>query len=114
MAILKKRADYEEYRAEKEFGEEGAKRRRIKRLKPLPKDDKVPTGQRKRKRKEPQKPWGRKERLFVLIVLLLTVGASAILALSSYEWKLPGFPRIKISLPTFSFFGEETIVIERS
>ncbi|OGM20631.1 hypothetical protein A2714_02945 [Candidatus Woesebacteria bacterium RIFCSPHIGHO2_01_FULL_38_9] len=66
----------------------------------------------KKKRKEPKKPWGRKERLFVLIVLLLTVGTSAILAMSSRSWKLPGLPRFKIPTVRIPFLQEETIVIE--
>src|SRR6266542_806498 len=41
----------------------------------------------KKKRKEPPKVWGRKERLFVLIALILTAGGSGFLALSSREWK---------------------------
>ena len=66
----------------------------------------------KKKRKEPKKPWGRKERIFILFVILTTAGISALLSLSARAWKLPGLPRVKI--PTFSipFFGEETIVLE--
>ncbi|MFV1916932.1 MAG: serine hydrolase [Patescibacteria group bacterium] len=67
---------------------------------------------RKKRRKERQEPWGKKERLLVLFILVVTVGSSAVLALSSRSWKLPGLPRLKI--PTFNlpFGGEETIVIE--
>ena len=50
--------------------------------------------------------------LFVLIVLLLTVGTSAILAMSSRSWKLPGLPRFKIPTVRIPFLQEETIVIE--
>ena len=66
----------------------------------------------KKKRKELKKPWGRKERIFILLVILTTAGISALLSLSARAWKLPGLPRVKI--PTFSipFFGEETIVLE--
>lgn len=67
--------------------------------------------QNKRARKELPKPWGRKERLLVLAVLLLTVTVSMILSFYSRGWKLPGLPRLK--LPSFSFFKEETIVIEK-
>jgi beta-lactamase class A len=64
------------------------------------------------KKKEPPKPWGKKERLLVFFFFAVTVLASSVLALSARSWKLPGLPRIKISLPSFSFFREETIVIE--
>ena len=46
-----------------------------------------------RKKKIPKKPWGKKERFFVLFVILLTAGVSGFLALSSRSWKLPGLPR---------------------
>jgi len=63
----------------------------------------------KRRRKEPPKPWGRPERLTVLIVILVTVLTSAILSLSARNFKLPGLPRI--SLPSFNW-GEDTFYIE--
>ena len=62
------------------------------------------------KKKEPPKPWGRKERLVVLVILLATVGSSAILALSARNWKLPGTPRFK--MPSINFFEGKTIIIE--
>ncbi|MBI4157750.1 serine hydrolase [Candidatus Woesebacteria bacterium] len=71
----------------------------------------------KKKRIEPPKPWGRKERLTVLTFLLGTVLISGILAASSRNWKLPGFPRINlpdISGWNFDFWGEETITIGRA
>ena len=43
----------------------------------------------KKGRKEPVKPWGAKERLFVLITFLLTVVTSGALALSARNFKLP-------------------------
>ena len=63
----------------------------------------------KRRRKEPPKPWGRPERLTVLIVILVTVLTSIILSLSARNFKLPGLPRI--SWPSFNW-GEETFYIE--
>lgn len=65
----------------------------------------------KRKRKEPVKPWGRKERLTILIVLLTTVFSSAFLGLSAREWKLPGLPKLSLAFPDFNPFRDETIVI---
>lgn len=66
--------------------------------------------QNKRKRKEPQKPWGRNERLLVLSIFLTTILLSAVLAVSARDWKLPGLPRF--ILPSFNFFEGQTIVIE--
>ena len=71
--------------------------KRIKDLKP----------ENRKKRKEPVKPWGKKERYIVLTILLVTVLVSAILALSARDFKLPGFQKIKFTNP----FKEETIVI---
>ncbi len=65
----------------------------------------------RKKRKEPPKPWGKKERILVLVVLLTTVTTSVVLALWGRDWKLPGLP--KISFPSFDFFSGETIIIEK-
>lgn len=91
MLFFKRKKDQEEV-------EENAKSKEVK--KASPKEKKV--------RKVPAKPWGKKERILVLVVLIFTVGTSAILALSARSWKLPGLP--KISLPSFK---TETIVIEK-
>jgi beta-lactamase class A len=71
----------------------------------------------RRNRKEPQKPWGKRERLTVLFVLILTMGSSGVLALSAREYKLPGLPRmqrpnINFSQYSFPFLGEKTIILE--
>lgn len=80
-------------------------------------EDKKPVKKKKKegedevkKRKKVEKPWGKKERLFVFAILVVTVGTSSVLALSSREWKLPGLP--KLSMPKLNFFGEEKYVIE--
>lgn len=66
----------------------------------------------KKTRKEPIKPWGLKERLVVLIVLLLTVATSGILALSARNFKLPQLPAFKLStIYNLNPFKEQTIVI---
>jgi len=66
----------------------------------------------KKARKEPFQPWGMKERLVVLVVLLLTVLTSGILALSARNFKLPSMPAIKVSnLSELNPFREQTIVI---
>ncbi|MEK7188420.1 MAG: serine hydrolase [Patescibacteria group bacterium] len=64
----------------------------------------------RRPKKEVYKPWGKKERLLVLSVLLVTILSSSILGISSRDWKLPGIPRL--TFPK-SFLGEETYVIEK-
>lgn len=61
----------------------------------------------KRKRKEPPRPWGKRERLLVFSALVLSIVASSLLALSNRNWKLPGFPRI-------DFSAEETITYEKN
>jgi beta-lactamase class A len=76
--------------------------RRIKRIRP------------KAEGKEVIKPWDRYERLFVLIVFILTVGTSGILALTSRNFKLPNLPRItipKISLDEINPFKEKIIEV---
>ena len=65
-----------------------------------------------RKRKEPAKPWGKKERLLVLFVLILTLGSSSFLAFKARAWKLPGLPRLKFTNPSLNLFKEEKIILE--
>src|SRR3989344_7022306 len=71
-----------------------------------------PSSKLRRIKKEPPKPWGRKERLLVLALILLTAGTSGFLSLSARAWKLPGLPRIKAPKVSVPFFGEETIILE--
>ena len=98
MSIFgKSREDYED--EEMELEERAPSAKKFKDLKP----------ENKRKRKEPQKPWGKPERFTILTVLLLTILTSLFLSLSARNFKLPGLPRI--SLPSFNW-GESTIVIE--
>jgi beta-lactamase class A len=63
----------------------------------------------KKKRKEPPKPWGRTERIIVLVFILLSVAIPGVLAASARNWKLPGLPRL--SWPKLSF-NKGPIVIE--
>jgi beta-lactamase class A len=66
-----------------------------------------------RRKKKEVKPWGKKERLIVLVVFLFSIFSSAFLALRARKWKLPGLPRVefkKISLP---FVSEEVLIIEK-
>lgn len=112
MELFKRRKDDEEYEDEdssydEPLGDEGRRRRRFK-----DKDFRDLKSENKKKRKEPKKPWGRKERLFVLAAILLTAGMSGILALSARSWKLPRLPRLKLPSISVPFWGEETIIIE--
>lgn len=66
----------------------------------------------KRTRKEPVKPWGSKERLFILVILCVTVLSSGFLSLSARNFKLPKLP--KLSITNFSKlnpFKEQIIVV---
>jgi len=66
----------------------------------------------KKTRKEPQKPWGKTERLIVLFVLLGTVLTSGVLALTARNFKLPKIPVLKISsITNLNPFKEQVIVI---
>ena len=72
------------------------------------KDNKKESSKKGRKKKKSEiVPWSKKERGLVFWVMIATVIASGLLALSARSWKLPNLPRIKI--PTFQ---GETIVIE--
>ena len=69
-----------------------------------------------KKRKEPPKPWGKRERIIVLTVLLATVIISAILSFSN-TFK-GGFGNIHLELPRFNLsslniFKGETIIINK-
>jgi len=66
----------------------------------------------RKKRKEPPKPWGKKERQGILLFFLLTVAVAVILSLASRSWKLPGFPRI--SFPDIHLFTTKTFVVTPS
>lgn len=71
----------------------------------------------KKKRKEPPKPWGRKERLIVLIAICLTVLAAVFLSFSSKFFILGRFANFNVSFIPFDLkkwnpFAEQTIIIK--
>ena len=69
----------------------------------------------KKKRKEPPKPWGVRERLIVLGILISTILISIILALPARDFKLSGLPRINFAdFNIDDIFGEKTIEIGQS
>lgn len=89
------------YKKEEEL-EEDTSPRKIKDLNP----------ENRKRRKEPTRSWGKKERFWILAILLVTVLISGFLALSARNYKLPGLPRI--SLPQINLgdlFDGETIII---
>lgn len=82
--------------------------------KKLSRDLKDLSPENKKKRKEPPKPWGKKERLIVLVTLLVTVLTAAILALSAREYA-PKIPKFSVpNFDTLNIFGEKTIILEKS
>lgn len=101
MGLFKKKdEDFNEESDEKEVGE--LNKRKIRDLNP----------ENRKSRKEPIKPWGAKERLFVLITFLLTVVTSGALALSARNFKLPKIPQLKLSsLSEINPFKEQVIVV---
>ncbi len=71
----------------------------------------------KKKRKEPPKPWGKKERMIVLVALVSTVFIAGILTLSG-GGRGPSFPKFsfsldKIDFDKFNILKEETIEIRK-
>ena len=67
----------------------------------------------KKKRKEPVKPWGKKERMIVLVALIATAFVSLMLMITATGGVNfhASFP--KLSFPSLNMFGEETIVLEK-
>jgi hypothetical protein len=69
----------------------------------------------RKKRKEPPKPWGKKERLTIFIILVSSILIAGILAISNQAHL-----SFSISKPSFNFdfsklnlFKEETIIIQK-
>lgn len=68
--------------------------------------------QNRRRRKEPPKPWTKKDRLIVLWVLIITVIIAGILDLTSKDWKLPNLPRFTMpNLAAINPLKEETVIL---
>lgn len=74
--------------------------------------------QNKKKRIEPPKPWGKKERMTILIILVSTVIISGFLAYSSREPgkiknPLSSLKSLNFDFSSLNIFKEETIVIRK-
>jgi beta-lactamase class A len=68
----------------------------------------------KKKRKEPPKPWGKKERGIVLGFFLFTTISATLMFLLSHNFKLPGLPKIGLNMKSVNLknpFAEEIIEI---
>lgn len=107
MAIFKRKEipEEEDEIIEKELKENKKFGKNFKDLKPA----------NKKKRKEPPKPWGKKERYIVLAVLVITIIFAALLATNSQN-----SVRLSFDKPTFTFdmsklnpFKERVIIIEK-
>lgn len=109
MAIFGKKKE-EDFEDEDEFEEGGREDRKLtKKFKDLKSEN-------KKKRKEPPKPWGKKERIIVLSVLLATAIISAILSFSnsfSLELSKLRLNTHKFSLNSLNIFKGETIIIQK-
>jgi len=105
MAFFGRKKD-EEFEDEDEFDEEIGRGNRkftkkFRDLKP----------QNKRKRKEPPKPWGKRERMIVLAVLVVTVIASAVLAFGATNKNTLRLNIPKFDINSLNIFKEETIIV---
>lgn len=105
MKFLGKKEEFDEELDEEELERNFPSNRSFKDLK----------SENRKKRREPPFVWGRKERFVLLFVLFVTIFSSGVLAASARDWKLPGFPRIKVSSLSLNSslnpFKEETIII---
>lgn len=109
MAIFKNKKDEETFDDEEELiaEEEKENRKFTKKLKDLKSAN-------KKKRKEPPKPWGKRERLIVLSILLISILVPIALSLPARNFKLSDIPRLNFNLNNFNFkdiFGEKIIEI---
>ncbi len=64
-----------------------------------------------RKKKELPKQWGKRERLLVVSVLLITVIASGAASIKSQGFELPALGKFGFSQPSLDIFKEEKIVL---
>ena len=118
MAIFgKKKSKEEEYEDDEEFERE--ERRDSLEERKLRKQLRDLKAENRKKRKEPSKPWGRRERVIILIILGATILISAVLTISSRGVGGVSFSGFHLDVKTPNFgslniFKEQTIEIKRS
>jgi hypothetical protein len=112
MALFGRKKDEEDYEDEDELSvdEERSDRKLTRKFKDLKSEN-------RKKRKEPPKPWGKKERILVLSIMALTLLISGVLALIARRDQI-GVPTFnfnfeKPNFGSFSIFKEETIEIRK-
>ncbi|HTK03248.1 MAG TPA: hypothetical protein VL401_00570 [Alphaproteobacteria bacterium] len=70
----------------------------------------------RKSRQEPVKPWGKKERLIILVVMLVTILISGSLYLTSrpnLQFSIHNLQLPKLELPDLDIFKEGTIIITK-
>lgn len=108
----KKKKELEELEEEERLQEEETQRKISFENKKLRKKLKDLAPENTRGRKEPVKPWGKKERIVVGSFFIITTFIATVLFLFSHGFKLPGLPRISLkSINLENPFGEEIIEI---
>lgn len=119
MKLFKRKKEDEEYDDDElEVDEERGERRLTRKFRDFKPENQNLSAGRQGKRKEPPKPWGRKERLIVLVALILTILISGILTLTSHRRIFPGFSKFSFNFKKLDFrhlniFGEETFEIRK-
>jgi hypothetical protein len=99
----KKESDFDEIEEGDELELEREDRKLTRKFKDLSPEN-------RKKRKEPPKPWGKKERIIVLAFFLMTTLAAAFMFLSSLKPGIFWVPKINFGQINFkNFFGEEVI-----
>lgn len=61
----------------------------------------------RKRRKEPTLPWGKKERLFIFITLIITVFVSVLFSVSSGNFELPKLPTLSLD----DIFKAKTVIV---
>lgn len=111
MALFGRNKDEEEFDDEELIDEEKNDRKLTRKFRDLKPEN-------KKKRKEPPKPWGKRERLMLLTIILATVIISGILTLTSENKKFFNFSGFNFRFPnvdlsSFNPFKAETITIKK-
>jgi beta-lactamase class A len=85
---------------EEEIGDEPSRRVVKSKLKDLKPEN-------RKRRKEPVKPWGKKERLFIFSLLLITIVVSVLFSISSGNFEVPKLPSFNLD----SIFKGKTVIV---